>query len=59
MKWGYLVVEDAITQAQVDLLRTALDETFSAAERSLPTKLLEEDDRFAFLLDHPPVLARA
>ena len=24
-KWGYLVVEDAITEAQVEILRTALD----------------------------------
>jgi len=24
-KWGYLVVEDAITEAQVETLRTALD----------------------------------
>ena len=61
-KWGYLVVEDAITPEQVEILREALDET-SARGTPGPTgtmthELLEEDDRFAFLLDNPPVLTR-
>ncbi len=61
-KWGYLVVDDAITPEQVEILREALDET-SARGTPGPTgtmthELLEEDDRFAFLLDNPPVLTR-
>src|SRR4029453_18565445 len=58
MKWGYLVVEDAITPEQVQLLRDALDETFTRNQTQFTHQLLEEDDRFAFLLDHPPVLRR-
>ena len=58
MKWGYLLVEEAITQSQVALLRSALDETFERSRTQFTHQLLEEDDRFAFLLDHPPVLTR-
>jgi len=58
MQWGYLVIEDAITPNQVELLRTALDETFARDRTQFTHQLLEEDDRFAFLLDHPPVLTR-
>jgi hypothetical protein len=58
MKWGYLLIEEAITQSQVELLRTALDETFERSRTQFTHQLLEEDDRFAFLLDHPPVLTR-
>ncbi|MCE7985383.1 MAG: hypothetical protein DYG89_29770 [Caldilinea sp. CFX5] len=58
LKWGYLVIEDALTSAQVESLRTALDETFARKQSQFTHQLLEEDDRFAFLLDHPPVLSR-
>ena len=58
MKWGYLVIENAITQEQVALLRVALDETFDRSRIQFTPQLLEEDDRFAFLLDHLPVLTR-
>ena len=58
MKWGYLLIEEAITQSQVALLRSALDETFERSHTQFTHQLLEEDDRFAFLLDHPPVLTR-
>ena len=58
MKWGYLLIEEAITQSQVELLRTALDETFERSRTQFTHQLLEEDDRFAFLLDHPPILTR-
>src|SRR5438045_4093194 len=57
-KWGYLVVDDALTVEQVELLRTALDETFARRGTQFTHQLLEEDERFAFLLDNPPVLAR-
>ncbi|MEM7031254.1 MAG: phytanoyl-CoA dioxygenase family protein [Chloroflexota bacterium] len=58
LKWGYLVVEDAITNDQLETLRVALDETFARTEGQFVHQLLEEDDRFAFLLDNPPVLSR-
>ena len=58
LKWGYLVVADALTAEQVEALRAALDETVLRTEGQFTHQLLEEDDRFAFLLDNPPVLTR-
>ena len=58
LKWGYLVVEEAISQEQVEALREALDETFDRKGEQFIHQLLEEDDRFIFLLDNPPVLTR-
>ena len=58
LKWGYLVVEDAITKDQVEQLRAALDETFERKSEMLVHQLLEEDERFLFLLDNSPVLRR-
>lgn len=58
LKWGYLIIEDALTMDQVEILRTTLDEAFARSDDQFIHQLLEEDDRFAFLLDHPPVLTR-
>ena len=58
LKWGYLVVADALTAEQVEALRAALDESVLRTEGQFTHQLLEEDDRFAFLLDNPPVLTR-
>ena len=58
LKWGYLVVEDALTEAQLEALRTALDETFGRLNTQFTGELLEQDDRFGFLIDNPPVLTR-
>ncbi len=58
MKWGYLIIENAITREQVELLRSALDETFTRTKSQFTHHLLEEDDRFAFLLDHPTIFTR-
>ena len=58
LKWGYLVVEEAVTTEQVETLRSALDDTVKRREEQFTHELLEEDDRFAFLLDNPPVLRR-
>ena len=58
LKWGYLVVDDALTADQVETLRAALDATFRRRDEQFTHQLLEEDDRFAFLLDNPPVLSR-
>ena len=58
-KWGYLVVEDAITEAQVATLRSALDAAFAQGNgEQFIHQLLEEDAAFAFLLDNPPVFER-
>ena len=49
-KWGYLVIEDAITEAQVEILRTALDAACARGDsRQFIHQLLEEDEDFAFL----------
>ena len=83
MKYGYLVVEDAITPEQIEILRSAMDTTLEKkqaedaaafaktleeegkpAEPFVPDpnrlfgELLEEDERFEFLLDAGPVLTR-
>ena len=70
-KWGYLVVDDALTAAQVETLRAALDEAAARlpardpsgrpvppAEGQFYHQLLEADERLVFLLDHAPVLTR-
>ncbi len=58
LKWGYLVVEDVITPLQVAELRAALDESLTRNKTQFTHQLLEEDDRFSFLLDHAPVMSR-
>ncbi len=58
LKWGYLVVDKAISQEQIEILRDALDETFERVGEMFTHTLLEEDDRFFFLLDNPPVFQR-
>ena len=57
-KWGYLVIESAITKQQVDILRQTLDELQELVSTQFIGELLEQDDRFLFLLDNPPVLER-
>ena len=59
LNWGYLIVDDAATPEQIESLRAALDESYDRRDKSqFIGELLEEDDRFAFLLDNPPVLKR-
>ena len=58
LKWGYLVVENALTVEQVRTLRVALDETFTRLNSEFTHQLLEQDDRFSFLIDNPPVMER-
>ena len=58
LKWGYLVVDEALDAAQIETLRAAFDETFRRNDGEFTHQLLEEDDRFAFLIDHAPVLLR-
>ena len=58
LKWGYLIVENALTQAQLEDLRTVLNQTFERLDTQFTGELLEQDDRFGFLIDNPPVLTR-
>ena len=58
LKWGYLVVENALTDEQVRILRVTLDETFERLNSEFTHQLLEQDDRFSFLIDNPPVMER-
>ena len=86
MKWGYLVIEEAITVPQLESLRGAMDAALERkeseaaaaaaatgkAEGKVPNtaggapdlsnrlfgELLEEDERFEFLLDNEPVIRR-
>ncbi len=60
MKWGYLVVEDAISMETVYTLREALDDSMGHKHGAdqFTHQLLEEDDAFAVLLDNPPVMKR-
>ncbi|MBI1930024.1 phytanoyl-CoA dioxygenase family protein [Candidatus Poribacteria bacterium] len=58
LKWGYLVVENALTPAQLEDLRSALDETFDRLKTQFTGELLEQDERFGFLIDNPPALTR-
>jgi ectoine hydroxylase-related dioxygenase (phytanoyl-CoA dioxygenase family) len=51
-------VEDALSAAQVETLRSALDNTFARTNTQFTSQLLEEDDAFAMLLDNPTVLRR-
>ncbi len=59
LKWGYLIVNDAATPEQIEELRNALDESYERHNKNqFIGELLEEDDRFAFLLDNGPVMRR-
>ena len=58
LKYGYLIVENALTAEQVESLRDALDQSYAKSGEMFIHQLLEEDARFAFLLDNPPVLER-
>ena len=60
LKWGYLIIDNALDDAQVATLREALDHTLQGKDDDdqFTHQLLEEDDRFAMLLDNPPVLTR-
>ncbi len=60
LKWGYLIIDDVLTEKQLDTLRVALDETYEGIddEKQFVGELLEQDERFGFLIDNPPVLER-
>jgi ectoine hydroxylase-related dioxygenase (phytanoyl-CoA dioxygenase family) len=71
VKWGYLIIEDAISGQQVESLKAALNRAYERkmsqgeaipndhlSDKMFIHQLLEEDEAFVFLLDNPPVIAR-
>ena len=59
LRHGWLVIDDAIDAATVASLRAALDDlTARRPDAELISTLLEEDDRFAVLLEVPAVMRR-
>ncbi len=58
LRWGYLIVQSALTDLQIEILRKSIDETYASNKKEFIHQLLEKDDRFAFFLDNPPVLCR-
>lgn len=58
LKWGYLIVDDALTDQQLSDVRSAFQECFGDKDREFTRQLLEEDERFDCLLENPPILRR-
>lgn len=59
LRHGWLVIDDALDQSTVATLRLALDDLVARRpEQELIHSLLEEDDRFAVLLEVPAVMSR-
>lgn len=59
LRHGWLVIDDAIDPATVATLRAALDDlTARRPQAELVASLLEEDERFAVLLEVPAVMRR-
>jgi len=57
-RWGYLVVEDAIQESEVEDFRRGLDNVFSVKKEQFIHELLEQDECFTPLLENPKVLHR-
>jgi ectoine hydroxylase-related dioxygenase (phytanoyl-CoA dioxygenase family) len=60
LKWGYLIIDDAITKIELKILRAAFDDTLNNINKlnHIDVGLLEYDERFIFLLDNNPVIKR-
>jgi hypothetical protein len=58
LRWGYLIVDDALTQEQLGSVTSAFDERLGNKDREFTHQLLEEDERFDCLLENPPILLR-
>jgi len=56
LKWGYLIVDGALTQEQLNDVTSAFEECFGNQEREFTHQLLEEDERFDCLLENPPII---
>lgn len=60
LKWGYLIIDDALTAEQLKSTREAFNDTFEKLDdvNHIEFGLLEYDERFVFLLDNYPVIKR-
>ena len=57
-RWGYLVVEDAIQESEIEDLRRGLDNLFSIKKEQFIHELLEEGECFTRLLENSKILKR-
>ena len=60
LKWGYLVIDNALNQDEVNTIREAFNDTFEKLDnvKHIEVGLLEHDTRFLKLLDNKPVIKR-
>ncbi|HEX8835040.1 MAG TPA: phytanoyl-CoA dioxygenase family protein, partial [Abditibacteriaceae bacterium] len=58
LKWGYLIVDNAITEEQLGDVTSAFDDCLGNQDREFTHSLLEEDERFDCLLENQPVIQR-
>ena len=60
LKWGYLIVNNALNEKEVSTIRAAFDDTLNDKNKlnHIEVGLLEYDERFVFLLDNNPVIKR-
>jgi hypothetical protein len=60
LKWGYLIVNNALNDKEVATIRAAFDDTLNDKNKlnHIEVGLLEYDERFVFLLNNNPVIKR-
>jgi ectoine hydroxylase-related dioxygenase (phytanoyl-CoA dioxygenase family) len=58
LKWGYLIVDNALTGEQLSEVTSAFKECFENKDREFTHSLIEEDERFDCLLENPPIIQR-
>jgi hypothetical protein len=58
LKWGYLIVDNALTGEQLSDVTSAFEECLENKDREFTHSLLEEDERFDCLLENPPIIQR-
>jgi hypothetical protein len=58
LKWGYLIVDNALPQEQLRGVTSAFEECLENKDREFTHQLIEEDERFDCLLDNPPIMQR-
>ena len=60
LKWGYLIIDKALKDNQIILLRKTFNKTFKKlkGKHHIDYNLFEYDKNFLFLLDNKPVIKR-
>ena len=60
LKWGYLIINNALNEKEVSTIRSAFDDTLNDKNKlsHIEFGLLEYDERFVTLLDKNPVIKR-